>query len=92
MGVVEVSDMLDIVKSQKLQVEIEAREWMKDEKWNKQNTHQWRPKELGLKLTMKAEKLELKSAMKVDEECPKWLWYNVGESGKKFLFNQLLQS
>eukprot|EP00261_Vitis_vinifera_P037702 XP_019078945.1 PREDICTED: uncharacterized protein LOC109123490 [Vitis vinifera] len=32
MGVAEVSDMSDMVKSQKLQVEIEARERMKDEK------------------------------------------------------------
>ena len=32
MGVVEVLDMLDMVKSQKLQVEIKAREQMKDEK------------------------------------------------------------
>ena len=34
---------------------------------------------------MKTEELELKSAMKVDKECPKRLWYNVGESGKKNL-------
>ena len=51
----EISYILDMVKSQKLQVE-----WMKYVKRNKQNT-QWRLKELGLKSsTLKAKKLELK--------------------------------
>ena len=39
MGVAEVSDMSNMMKSQKLQVDIEARERMNNEKWNKQNTH-----------------------------------------------------
>ena len=60
----EISYILDMVKSQKLQVE-----WMKYVKRNKQNT-QWRLKELGLKSsTVKAKKLELKSTMKANEGC-----------------------